>query len=703
MNLPLSLTARRFLAARSFLTAGRFPAATAAAAWLALAAHAPALAAPRAITLEDFNRMSAVGSPACSKDGQWVAYTVESVDVEADEKRSSLWMVSFDGTQRLRITGGDDSVSAPRFSPDGRYLSFLATHGEEGRAQLYLMDRRGGEPQPITHVGGTIRDYDWSPDGRRIVLSMSHADQAESAGKVEGAGKTEAAAKSTPIVIDGLHFKEDGEGYVTEADHAGLYLIDINDRQLKPLTTDAHVDDLVPVFSPDARSIAFYSNHRSDFYRTGRRELYLIEAHPGATPRLVTEFFAPNHLTLHFTPDGREILFSVGLEPRLNAYIQDSLSVVDVHTGQTRALAATLDRALLSPTLLSADALVALLEDDGSQLPVKVAVSGAGKVERLLQGPRVVSEMCAGGGRIALIASDDAHPPELYALEGTTLRALSAHNDALMSELELGAVEDVSFPSRDGTVVHGMIVKPLGFVAGRAYPTILWIHGGPNGQDAHTLSFEGYSPELERQWFAAHGYLALAVNYRGSSGRGAAYARAIVGDWGDKEVADLRGAVDYAVRAKLADPGRLGIGGWSYGGILTDYTIASDARFKAAIAGAGSADQIGMYGSDEYVMQYNAELGPPWRSTALWLRVSYPFFHADRIHTPTLFMGGSKDFNVPIAGGEQMYQALRTLEVPAQLVVYPGQYHVFTRPSFIRDRLQRFLDWYGRYLGPATP
>ncbi len=150
----------------------------------------------------------------------------------------------------------------------------------------------------------------------------------------------------------------------------------------------------------------------------------------------------------------------------------------------------------------------------------------------------------------------------------------------------------------------------------------------------------------------------------------------------------------------IADPERLAIGGWSYGGILTDYTIATDRRFKAAISGAGSANQISMYGVDEYVLQYDNELAPPWRSPDAWMKVSYPFFKADRIHTPTLFMGGGQDFNVPIIGGEQMYQALRTLGVPTQLVVYPGEFHVFTRPSFISDRLKRFAAWYEKYLTP---
>ena len=311
----------------------------------------------------------------------------------------------------------------------------------------------------------------------------------------------------------------------------------------------------------------------------------------------------------------------------------------------------------------------------------------------------VVTERATAAGHTAVLATNDQSAVEVNALEAGKLRSLSAHNRALLDELALGTVEDIAFTSRDGTSVHGQIVKPPDFVLGHRYPTILWIHGGPNGQDQHELVLEGYGPPLERQLFATHGYVVLAVNYRGSTGRGAAFARSILADWGQKEVQDLLAGVDYAMAKGIANPGRLGIGGWSYGGILTDYTIATDTRFRGAISGAGSGNQLTTYGTDEYIVEYNAELGPPWRNTALWIQVSYPFFHADRIRTPTLFLGGDKDFNVPIAGGEQMYQALRTLGIPTQLIVYPGEYHVLTRPSFLVDRSRRYLAWIEDYLG----
>ena len=268
-------------------------------------------------------------------------------------------------------------------------------------------------------------------------------------------------------------------------------------------------------------------------------------------------------------------------------------------------------------------------------------------------------------GNFALVAMTAATLPEISVLDGGALRTITKHNEALQAELQLASTEDFTSKSKDGTEVHGLIVKPAGYEPGRKYPTILYIHGGPNGQDQHAFQFD-------RELLAANGYVVLAINYRGSAGRGEAYQKAIHGDWGNLEVVDLLGAVDEAVRQGVADPGRLGIGGWSYGGISTNYTIASDRRFKAAVSGAGASMWFTLYGGDQYIIQYDQEMGLPWKSRETWMKASYPFFNVDKITTPTLFLGGEKDFNVPIAGGEQMYQALKSLGVDTQLVIYPG-------------------------------
>jgi dipeptidyl aminopeptidase/acylaminoacyl peptidase len=195
----------------------------------------------------------------------------------------------------------------------------------------------------------------------------------------------------------------------------------------------------------------------------------------------------------------------------------------------------------------------------------------------------------------------------------------------------------------------------------------------------------------------------LAVNYRGSAGRGQKYSRAIFADWGHYEVEDLEAGVDHVIQAGIADPARLGVGGWSYGAILTDYMIATDTRFKAATSGAGTAFTVAFYGTDQYIIQYDYEIGPPWKNFDTYMKISYPFLHADRIKTPTLFLGGERDFNVPVQGGQQMYQALRSLGIDTQLIIYPNETHGIQRPSYQRDRLERYLAWYDKYLKNNTP
>jgi dipeptidyl aminopeptidase/acylaminoacyl peptidase len=647
--------------------------------------------AGRALTPEDWFRFQAVSDLQMAPDGAAVAYLVTRYDRSADESRADLWLADWKGAVSVQLTR-DESVSEPRFSPDGRYVSFLSARPAGEQTQLWVLDRRGGEPRALSHVSGEIESYEWSPDSGHVVLVM-HAG---------GEDPDEDSKPPKPIVIDAYQFKADKDGYLTAGSRTHLYLLDVASGASVALTSDPRRSDSLPAFSPDGRQIAYVSNRAGGPGEVGTDELLLIDAVGGSRPRKLLTTWSPNHQHLQWSSDGTLIAFLKGDEPRYTAYITDQLAVLDVRSAKVRTLTAGLDRAVLSPCF-SEDArtIEFAVEDDGRQYPAQVVLA-TGAIERLA-GPTVVEELSCAHGHTAVLASSDRSAVEAYALEGGRLRALSAHNAALLGELSLGSVEDISFTSRDGTEVHGQIVKPPGFVPGRRYPTILWIHGGPNGQDDHSLELEGYGPPLERQLFATHGYLVLAINYRGGTGRGAQFARSIFADWGHKEVEDLLAGVDYAIAQGMADPARLGVGGWSYGGLLTDYVIASDTRFKAAICGAGSGNQLSTYGSDEYVVQYNAELGPPWRNTALWTKVSYPFFHADRIRTPTLFLGGDKDFNVPIAGGEQMYQALRTLGVPAQLVIYPGEYHVLTRPSFLVDRFRRYLDWMDKYLGRTPP
>ena len=656
-------------------------------------------ASGRPLTSDDFYRIQDVHDPQLSPDGLQIAYLVSHYDRDADKRRTALWMVGWDGGDPIQLTRDARGVSAPKFSPDGRYLSFLSTPEGSDEAQVMLMDRRGGEARQLTHVTGEIGSYAWAPDSQRLVVAMHEDTDSPAAAETGPAGKSKAPP---PIVIDGRHFKEDTEGYLTAASLHHLYLIDAKSGKQSTLTSDAAHNDESAQWSPDSSLIAFVRTEERGPDADGMQGIEVIEPRTGATPRLVTRVFAPNGQHLEWTPDGRQLVLLQGLPPHSNAYSSNRLALVPTSGGALRALSDTLDRAVVDYTWApDGKAIDALIEDDRQIYPLRLPLDGSAPA-RLLAEHGVTTEFASAGGHMAVLVASDHAAPEVHALDQGKLRKLSHHNDALLAELELGPVEDLNFKSHDGTEIHGLLIKPSTFVAGRSYPTILWIHGGPNGEDEHSLLFDGYPLALERQLLAAQGYVVLAINYRGSSGRGGAFQKAILADWGHKEVEDLLAGVDHAVALGIADSSRLGIGGWSYGGILTDYTIASDRRFKAAVSGAGSADQLALYGSDEYIFQENNELGPPWKNQATWLKVSYPFYHADRITTPTLFMGGEKDFNVPINGGEQMYMALRTLGVPTRLVVYPDQYHILTRPSYIKDRADRILAWYARFLQPAS-
>ena len=661
--------------------------------------------ARRALMPEDWYRFQAASDLQIAPDGAAVAYLVTSYDKSSDESRAALWTADWAGGHNEQLTHGE-SVSVPRFSHDGRYLSFLSARPSGADKQLWLLDRHGGEPRQITHVNGEITSYAWSPDGTHIVLVMhgvENAPEPESkAGKSAETSEPRKAGKAAkPLVLDALQFKQDEEGYLTAESRSHLYLLDVRSGTFEPLGFDAQRADSLPAFSPDGPEIAYVSRRvEGEPVEVGIDEIYLLATSPGAKPRRLLKTWTPNHQHLQWSPDGRQIAFLIGDEPKFNAYILDDLAVVEVASGHVRDLTNKLDRAVVSPVFTSdGRAIQFAIEDDGFQYPAQVVLA-TGTITHLVDST-VVSELASAAGHTAVLATSNESAVEVYALEAGKLRPLSAHNRALLDEIALGTVEDIAFTSHDGTAIHGQIVKPSDFVQGHRYPTILWIHGGPNGQDQHELALEGYGPPLERQLFATHGYVVLAVNYRGSTGRGAAFARSILADWGHKEVEDLLAGVDYAVAKGIADPGRLAVGGWSYGGLLTDYVMASDTRFRAAISGAGSGNQLTTYGTDEYIVEYNAEIGAPWRNPALWIQLSYPFFHAERIRTPTLFLGGDKDFNVPIAGGEQMYQALRTLGIPTELVVYPGEYHVLTRPSFLVDRSARYLAWMEKYLGAA--
>jgi dipeptidyl aminopeptidase/acylaminoacyl peptidase len=641
----------------------------------------------------DLNRLAEVSDPQLSPDGNDIAYVVTTADIADDKPESHIWLAHWDGAVEHRLTGRPgESETRPRYAPNGKFLLFLSSRTDaHGHDQLWRLPRAGGEADKITDLPGGVDDFAIAPDSDHVAVVAPDPDPADT------------ARTPRPIVIDRYQFKEDGEGYLTSR-RRRLYLLSLADRKPARLTTGDY-DEYLPAFAPDGKTIAFVSKRQPDPDRSDNFNIYVTSAQPGAPLRALTTSPGANDdpdwdSPPAFSPDGKKIAYLQGGAPNMMSYGVHELAIVPTEGGQATVPVEEIDRNISHPVWSrDGNTIDCLLEDDGAVRLIAVDLPTANPTgitsERL-----VVTGFSQAAGRTVVAASTPMHPAEIFAEEGPWLRRLTTHNSALVTSLDFGSVEPTTFKSGDGTEIHGFVVTPPpgaqparnpSAQPGQKLPAILRLHGGPQAQ----FQMQFYA---EWQILAGAGYEIIAANPRGSSGRGEDFSSAIYADWGHKDAEDVLAAVDDAVLRHNADPLRLGIGGWSYGAMLTDYVIAQDKRFHAAIAGAGIANVLAGYGTDEYVRDYETEFGRPWENLAQWEKVSVAFLHNDRIVTPTLFLGGESDFNVPLLNSEQMYEALRSRGIPTELVIYPGASHRLTRPSFLVDRMQRYVSWYDRFL-----
>jgi dipeptidyl aminopeptidase/acylaminoacyl peptidase len=642
----------------------------------------------------DLARIADLSEPTLTRDGTWLAYVVSSTNTEADRSQSDLWRVHTDGSGRTQLTQTPDSNEwRPQWSADATRLAFLSDRPrdaeqskDEATTQVWMMPADGGEARRLTDFADGVEDFALSPDGTQLAVIAIDP---------EFPPGTQKPKNPLPIVSERYQFKEDGAGYLGSR-RKHLYLFNIASGKADLLTPGAH-DEQLPAWSPDGRTLAYVTKRGADPDRHLNYDIYLIEAKTGAKERQLTTFpgsdLDPYWETYPaWSPDGTRIAYLQGGEDRWVYYTPWQLAVIDVASGKA-TLPAPIDRCFTKPRWAAdGKSIIALVEQSLVTHVSRINLAD-GRISELSHGPRFDYDLdVSGNGRIVVLGGDDLHPYALSAVEGDTLRPLENHN-AWLANKKLASAETIRFQSADGTPVEGLLVKPIGYKPGKHYPTIVRLHGGPVYQFSHEFM-------ADWQVYAANGFAVVAINPRGSSGRGFDFARAIYADWGNKDTADVLAGVDQVVKSGIADPARLGLGGWSYGAILTNAVIASDTRFKAAVSGAGASNMYALYGHDQYIREYTLELGSPWSNRELYDRVSFPFLHAERISTPTLFQCAEKDFNVPCLGAEQMYQALRVRDVPTRLVIYPGEHHGLSIPGYLRDRMQRNLDWYSRFLKP---
>ncbi|MFN3783028.1 MAG: alpha/beta fold hydrolase [Spirosomataceae bacterium] len=635
---------------------------------------------PRVLKPSDIYKVVGVGSPRMSPDGQWIAYTVSQVDSVADSRSSDIYMVSPASKEVVQLTFTKEGESAPEWSPDGKFLSFLAKRGTDATTQIYILNRKGGEAKALTKLKkGAIMDYAWSPDGSKIALAISQ--------QVD----TSKTKTPKPIVVNRFKFKQDGEGYISEK-YTHLYLFDVATQKMDTLTS-GKFSISSPAWSPDGKQIAYVSNKTEDRDKNDNTDIYVIEAQKGGETRQITTWTGSDENPV-WSPDGRQIAYlrSTSSENYF-MYDQSVLCVVPAQGGTPVVVTGKLDRPVSSPVWQADNQSIWFTVTDDRSRYIASAVVKTGKMTTVLNGERVFSSLEAASGNTGIVGltSNPSKSSEIFSYMNGTLTILTTHQDAFFKDLTLAKVEGYTSVSKDGTKVSNILYRSPIVPEGQKAPTIFFIHGGPTAQDE-------YSFDMTRQQLAAHGFHVVAVNYRGSNGRGLAFNKAISADWGNLEVMDIHGAVDALVAKGVADSEKLGIGGWSYGGILTNYCIATDTRFKAGASGAGVAMISSMYGVDQYIQQYEYELGSPWKNFDKYVKLSYPFLKADRIKTPTQFMVGQEDSNVPAVGSEQMYQALKSLGIDTELIVYPEQFHGISKPSYQKDRIERYVAWFTKYL-----
>ncbi len=642
----------------------------------------------------DIYSLREVRDPQVSPDGQWIAYVVVSRDEKTDKADRNLWMVPSKGGEAVQLTSSPESEDTPRFSPDGRYVAFLSSREGE-KTQVWLLDRRGGEGKKLTDYKADVSDLAWSPDGKKLVLVVSDIDP--DGGLAKGDDGEKKAPK--PIVVTRRQFKRDGVGYLNDLrDH--LHVFDLASKTSVQITSGAY-DDSEPAWSPDGQWIAFTSNRTSDPDANQNTDIFVVEPKGDQTPRAVTSSTGAD-ASPSWSPDSAWIAYVAGGAVEDLWYGSSHVALApNLVRAAPRALTVALDRNVYSPTF-SADgsAVFFLIEDGGNQHLAKIPIGG-GAVERVVAGEREIEEFALGPKtEIAVLESQWNYPAEISlvvaeAKKGqtpapTTLLRRTTTNDEFLRGIALSPLRRYVAKSADGTKIDSFLTVPVVVSTQTKLPTILRIHGGPTAQ--YTTGWE-----LEWQMLAAHGYAVVAANPRGSTGHGRDFARAIWADWGNLDYQDVMAAVDEAIALGVADPDRLGVGGWSYGGILTDYVITKTNRFKAATSGASETNYFANYGTDHYQYEWETELGLPWRNVDLWLKLS-PWFQVEKVTTPTLILCGQEDWNVPLLNSEQLFQALKRLGKTTELIVYPEQSHGIRRPSYQVDRFERYLAWYDRFL-----
>ena len=653
----------------------------------------------RPMVPEDLFRIRFVSDPQFHPDARRVAFVVTTLSEPRDEYLSTIWVVNADGGDARPFTRGPRRDTAPRWSPDGRWLAFVSEREKKGKGQLHVMPADGGEPVRLTDLRPGVATPAWSPDGRWLAF-VSRVG-----GWEEPTDEEERERSKPPRIIDVLKYKSNGVGFVYDRPEQ-VFVVSAEGGPARQLTAGAF-DSHHPAWAPDGQHVAFASARHPDRDEDSAADVFTVPVGGGEARRL-TRTEGPVSWPA-FSPDGRAVAYVGHTDPR-GVSRHHRLYVVPADGGAPACLTTALDRncepltGATSPQWLGrTGALLFQVEDEGSVHLHRVAAGGGGAPERIIGGTRQVTAFSASedGASIAFAATDDTSPAEIFVCraDGTGERQLTDLNRDWKADVARARPERFRF-ERAGFSVDGWVMPPFGREAGRRYPVLLNVHGGPATQYGHRF-FD------EFQVYAGAGYAVVYLNPRGSRGYSEAFARAVVGDWGGGDYADLMTGLDEALaRFGFLDAGRLGVMGGSYGGFMTSWIVGHTDRFRAACSERAVNAMWSMYGTSDigfWFQEAHAVGRPPWEDLRWYLERS-PLSYARDIHTPLLIMHSESDLRCPMEQGEQLYVALKKLKRTVRFVRFPDEDHELSRSGRPRHRLARFrilLEWFREHLPPG--
>ncbi len=630
-------------------------------------------------------KFRSVSDLALAPDGRHVAYVVRTPVMEGEESeyRQQIWVAAVDGSQDVQYTRAEKSSRAPAFSPDGQYLAFLSERS--GKSQIWLMRLMGGEPEQLTDTEKGVSSFAWSPDGNRLAFTMADADTEEE--------KKQKKEKRDVILVD-QQFK-----------YTHLYTVPMDKdeegkRPLQRLTNgDFHVMNFD--WSPDGQTIVF--SHKPDpAINTSRLfgDISLVPADSGAVSPLVTGPGVEDDP--HFSPDGSFVAFtSTGSQPE-PVGLRD-IFTVPANGGRPVAQLQTPDR---NASLLG-------WSKDGSRLlaqeafhtsrmvmslPFDPSGKAAGKVRMLTgEGAAVGSAVVDTRNNVmAYVYETTDRPAEVMVAtaDGTNPRAISRVN-AEIALPAMGKTELLRWQSKDGMEIEGLLTYPAGYEAGKSYPLILQIHGGPAG--VFTQTFTGGPSIYLTQYFANQGFFVLRPNPRGSTGYGKDFRYANVRDWGYGDYEDVMSGVDKAIAMAGADPDQLYVMGWSYGGYLTSFLVTRTSRFRAASMGAGLPNLVSMVTTtdipDYLVGHFVDEF---WEDYDTYEKHS-AIYRIKNVETPTQIIHGANDLRVPTTQGQEFYVALKRRGVPTEMILLPRTPHGPREPKLLMEVSPRIMGWFDKF------